>query len=214
MTSPSQTAANQANALHSTGPRTPEGKIKSSRNSLSHGLTSADPATIAQLATDNQREFATLAATLRAQLRPQGPAELELFAAYAWATFQAERARAFEAQAAAAFEAELLLDGPHTDKLLRRLDTLSKYRARHERSAAKAFRELGQLQADRLAANEVHALLQRCGINEPISPALPTARTLQKGRKPNPFSLAQDVMFGHAVKNENPPAANADGSGK
>jgi hypothetical protein len=39
-TSAAQQAANQANAQHSTGPRTPEGKQASSRNSLRHGFRS------------------------------------------------------------------------------------------------------------------------------------------------------------------------------
>jgi hypothetical protein len=39
MSSPAQVAANQANAQLSTGPRTEEGKAKSSRNALKTGLT-------------------------------------------------------------------------------------------------------------------------------------------------------------------------------
>jgi hypothetical protein len=36
--SPEQRAANQANALHSTGPRTQAGKDRASRNAVTHGL--------------------------------------------------------------------------------------------------------------------------------------------------------------------------------
>lgn len=39
MTSPARIAANRRNAQRSTGPRTPEGKARSSQNSLRHGLS-------------------------------------------------------------------------------------------------------------------------------------------------------------------------------
>jgi hypothetical protein len=40
MTTPLQTAANQANAQHSTGPKTQEGKSRSAANNFRHGLAS------------------------------------------------------------------------------------------------------------------------------------------------------------------------------
>src|SRR6185503_5733668 len=39
--SPKQLAANRGNAARSTGPRTPEGKAQSARNSRQHGFTAA-----------------------------------------------------------------------------------------------------------------------------------------------------------------------------
>ncbi|MDX2270232.1 MAG: hypothetical protein NW208_19175, partial [Bryobacter sp.] len=161
----------------------------------SHGLTATTPDSLAEA---NQAEFLALAARLRAQLKPHGPAEEEIFAAYAWNTFQADRARAFEAHASAAYEEALLDDSPNQDTLLRRLDTLSKYRTRLERAASRSFRDLGLLQADRLAANETNALLKDIGQNEPISPAIPTAKLRTKGRVPNAYSLAQDHILGLA----------------
>ncbi|MDX2269214.1 MAG: hypothetical protein NW208_13985 [Bryobacter sp.] len=193
MSTPQQVLANRANAEKSTGPRTPAGKQRSAQNSTAHGLTASS---IEALSEANQAEFAALAAKLRQQLRPHGPAEEEIFAAYAWNTFQADRARAFEAHASAAYEAALLDDSPTQDTLLRRLDTLSKYRTRLERAASRSFRDLGLLQADRLAANETNALLKQSGANEPISPALPTSRLLNKPKRSNPFSLAQDHILG------------------
>jgi hypothetical protein len=41
--SPQKLAANRANAQHSTGPRTPEGKEKSKQNSLKHGFFARQP---------------------------------------------------------------------------------------------------------------------------------------------------------------------------
>ncbi|HEV2245119.1 MAG TPA: hypothetical protein VGW37_00570, partial [Terriglobia bacterium] len=40
---PNRAAANRANSLLSTGPRTAAGKQRSSMNALSHGLTAASP---------------------------------------------------------------------------------------------------------------------------------------------------------------------------
>ncbi|MDX2268770.1 MAG: hypothetical protein NW208_11735 [Bryobacter sp.] len=190
-----QTLANQRNAQLSTGPRTPAGKQKSAQNATAHGLTATTPDSLAEA---NQAEFAALASKLLQQLRPHGQVEQEIFAAYAWNTFQAERARAFEAHASAAYEEALLDDSPTQDQLLRRLDTLSKYRARLERAASRSFRDLGTLQADRLAANETNALLRDAGANEPISPALPITHLLNKPKRSNPFSLAQDLILGLA----------------
>src|SRR5262245_18890394 len=42
MASPAQVKANKANSKLSTGPRTAEGKARSSRNGTSHGLSAAD----------------------------------------------------------------------------------------------------------------------------------------------------------------------------
>src|ERR1700728_3187477 len=43
MATPAQVAANQANSQKSTGPTSPEGQARSSRNSFQHGLYSKDP---------------------------------------------------------------------------------------------------------------------------------------------------------------------------
>jgi hypothetical protein len=74
MATPAQIAACVANAQHSTGPRSPEGKAVSSRNSLKLGLYSLanvlpgeDPAAFDQLLHDFEDEF-----------HPEGPAETRL----------------------------------------------------------------------------------------------------------------------------------------
>jgi hypothetical protein len=56
MTSPTQIASNRQNSTLSTGPRTEAGKIASSKNAISHGLSAADPV----LAYENRADYEKL----------------------------------------------------------------------------------------------------------------------------------------------------------
>ena len=74
-TSPAQFAANAANAQHSTGPRTPEGKTRSSLNASKHGLTAREVV----IAPGEQPEFDDLLASFQADVKPQGAIQQTLF---------------------------------------------------------------------------------------------------------------------------------------
>jgi hypothetical protein len=66
--------ANRANALHSTGPRTPDGKTRSARNALRHGLRATlDPALL--VAETEQSDYTDFLLDLRDHLDPQSPLE-------------------------------------------------------------------------------------------------------------------------------------------
>jgi hypothetical protein len=71
MSTEARTTTNQANAQFSTGPRTPEGKARSSQNALKHGLSAR------QLAIQpvDQEEFDELLAEYQAQINPRGAAQ-------------------------------------------------------------------------------------------------------------------------------------------
>ena len=71
MTSERQIAANRANALHSTGPRTPEGKAAVRNNALRHGLLARDVV----LPEEDLDAFEDLLNQVRADLSPVGPIE-------------------------------------------------------------------------------------------------------------------------------------------
>src|SRR6266404_8260539 len=65
MTSEARQIANSANALLSTGPRTDEGKARSSQNARKHGLTSAEIV----LAFEDREEFEELQSQLQDDIR-------------------------------------------------------------------------------------------------------------------------------------------------
>jgi len=71
--SPKQLAANRANAVHSTGPRTPEGKARSAQNSRKHGFTAS---TFAVVRLEDLQEVAHLRADLIAVYQPANSQEL------------------------------------------------------------------------------------------------------------------------------------------
>jgi hypothetical protein len=73
--SPKQLAANRANAAQSTGPNTPEGKSRSSQNSVKHGFTAS---TFAVVRLEDLHEIANL--TVRPRLHYQPVNSQELFA--------------------------------------------------------------------------------------------------------------------------------------
>ena len=69
-----QLEANRANAKRSTGPRSADGKAKSRKNSLAHGLTAQDIV----IADEDPEEFERLRAGLQADFKPTSTIELEL----------------------------------------------------------------------------------------------------------------------------------------
>jgi hypothetical protein len=71
MTSEQRKAANQANARHSTGPKTPEGKAVVRLNPLRHGLLARD----AVLPGEDADAFEDLWNQVRANFSPVGPIE-------------------------------------------------------------------------------------------------------------------------------------------
>ena len=71
MTSERQMAANRANALHSTGPKTPEGKAVVRLNALRHGLLTRDVV----LPGEDADAFEDLWNQVRADRSPVGPIE-------------------------------------------------------------------------------------------------------------------------------------------
>ena len=136
MASPAQIFANQANAAHSTGPRTPEGKAHTSQNALRHGLTAAR-----LVVRDDEREaFEGFRAGLLAELAPQGAVEAVTFNDLLHAAWNLERFRRLEAERTA----DLADEAANTF-----LDRIGRYQARAQRAFYRALKELRILQTNR-----------------------------------------------------------------
>jgi flagellar biosynthesis GTPase FlhF len=70
---PKQLAANRANAANSTGPKSPEGKARSARNSVKHGFTAS---TFAVVRLEDFQEIALLKSDLASVYQPVNSQEL------------------------------------------------------------------------------------------------------------------------------------------
>jgi len=91
--SPERLAANRANALRSTGPKTPEGKAISRRNGLKHGLTGEGVALPNEDAAEVERRFAAF----EAEMAPKTELGHALMIRAATLTVRLERCQRYEA---------------------------------------------------------------------------------------------------------------------
>ncbi len=85
--SPARLASNRANALRSTGPRTPEGKERSRGNAFKHGMAGEGIA----LPTEDQAEVARVFDQLREELAPVGEVAESLVRRVALLTIRLDR---------------------------------------------------------------------------------------------------------------------------
>ena len=144
MATPAQALANHANAQHSTGPLTDEGKAKAALNATRHSLTSRG--LIVPLGLESA--FATLEEELRSNLIPVGGLEETLFTRILECTWNLHRCRLAQAQL---FEQALdpsvdpLLENEQNEPKFARID---KYARQFENSMYKGMRELGKLQTE------------------------------------------------------------------
>jgi hypothetical protein len=100
-----QTRASQANGAKSRGPRTPDGKSRSARNSTRHGLL----AKTIVLEEEDEESFHALHAGLMQEFDPQTPAETLQVEAMVAATWRQLRAMALQKTA---LDREIALQGP------------------------------------------------------------------------------------------------------
>jgi hypothetical protein len=134
---PAQIAANRANAQKSTGPRTDEGKIRASQNSLRHGLCSAIP----EMHDEGDQHQDHLFDALREEYQPVGPTEEILVYKMAEHFFYAKRA--------AYLLSEQLDSNDHGDDNAREIGLMMRYHAASDRGYYRALTELRKVQKER-----------------------------------------------------------------
>jgi hypothetical protein len=131
---------NRANSLHSTGPKTPEGKAVSSQNALKHGLSAKQ----LNIQEEERPEFEQLQAGLLDDLQPQGTLEQLVFNDLLHARWKLHRCRGIEASLSTG-DTDPLLD----ESLGKQLDRILRYEARAERNFYRSLKELRTLQQSR-----------------------------------------------------------------
>jgi hypothetical protein len=158
MSSPAQIAANQLNALSSTGPRTEEGKANSSRNSVRHGLfTQGD-----HVCPGEETSYQELIDSLQTELTPEGTLETSLVAEIRRATWRLERCAVAEGdlidELAAGSDSSGSISSLDTfrNEAFARLQTaIDRARAQAHRLLHKSTLELRRLQTERQYRREV-----------------------------------------------------------
>jgi len=156
-------AINQANAQHSTGPRTHAGKQRSSQNALRHGLTAASPV----LPTEDRAAYEDHRRRFFDEYKPATSTEIQLVQEIADTAWRLNRIPLLEAQV----EAELLArssDDEITFDIVdahRLIANLSIQSGRLSRQFQKALQQLRQIQAER-TEREHRALKQAAALME------------------------------------------------
>ena len=120
----------------STGPRTEQGKKRSSLNSLKHGFTAAD----LHLAEHEREEFEEFKTSLVREIQPIGTVQMVFFNAFLLASWNLLRIARLDTEYLA--KGSEAFKDPDTRKAL---ELLGRYQARHERALYRARKELEQL---------------------------------------------------------------------
>ncbi len=160
MTSAKQIEANQANAQHSTGPRTEEGKSHTRLNALKHGLRGL----MHLLPDEDQLEYAGHCEGIYNSLEPATELEARLAQSIADDYWRTQRIRRLEQN--------LLNSNQLNQDLLKQLNLLSLYESRITRNIKTNNAEYRRLQSDRRAREqaELHELMEDAGFSPGATP--------------------------------------------
>jgi hypothetical protein len=169
-TSPARLAANAANAQFSTGPRTSEGKSRSSQNASKHGLTAREVV----IAPGEQEVFDALLAGLETDVQPQGAIQQTLFNQLVAAAWNLRRVRLLEA------------DPRHQDNPAE-LDRLARHHTRIERTFCRCLKHLQALQTNAFIQASLIAPLRKYA--PPLASASEIAKRTQCLQQHDPLMI-------------------------
>jgi hypothetical protein len=158
-------SANAANARLSTGPRTPEGKARSSENARKHCLTAAELV----IGPEDREEFNALLADFQRDVAPQGAIQQTLFDELVSAAWNLRRIRRMETVLCAGSATYLDLLNDH--EIQTKIDRLARYKSRIERTFHRSLKELKALQTNQA----VGAIMPR----DVLETAPPLASTIE-----------------------------------
>jgi hypothetical protein len=157
MTTSNQIDANRANAQHSTGPRTEEGKQKSSLNALRHGLTGQ----IVIMPTDDLQAYRRHLDSFNKEYYPEGATEEHLVQSLADTSWRLNRV--------AALESNVLSLGVTSDDPLKNAMAIAEALASQTKALANLSMHTQRLsrQFER-TVNQLRALQQECRIKQSV----------------------------------------------
>ena len=161
MATEKQLAANRANALHSTGPKTDAGKSASSQNAAQHSLAAKGPIILP----GQQPAYDDLAFNLRDSLVPSGALQELIFKRALESAWKLERCRLAE-QDLYATSVSPDLDPMVDPDIQARYANIQRYAREAENSLYKAMRELGKLQSEAQFRHESFPLTKAQSENE------------------------------------------------
>jgi hypothetical protein len=148
-TSDARREANRANAQKSTGPVTDAGKAASRKNALKEGFC----ASFAIVAPEEQSLYDAFAADYRAQLRPEGILEEDLFRRLLLAAWNLRRIERLQQK----LYTETGIDPLESDDpgVIAKLDRYARHQVLQERTYHRVLKELRLLQDNRAAAAQL-----------------------------------------------------------
>ena len=196
-TSPARLAANAANSQHSTGPRTPEGRARSSQNARTHGLTARDLV----IAPDEREEFEELRNDYQTSVKPQDGIQQSLFEELVGAAWNLRRARRKEVQLCSNTALE-------ADQLGRELDRLVRYKTCIERTFHRSLKELKALQTNSVIQATLPLSVRQNVL--PLSNATEISKRTQHFEKRGELWLLKELFAGPPPESdsERPQAAS------